>query len=433
MAMRSTIGRRAFLRNTTASFLTPLAANLLGPKKKAQAAAGPKRLVVFFTPNGTKHDSYWPTGSGRNFDFAPGSILEPLKDLKSQLLILKGVNIKTQVNHEPGQVTMLTGVAGNTLGATSGQSVDQWVSSRIGASDAVPNLALGALTDVWGANAQTRMLYGPGHKMIHPDQNPANTYQKLFAGRTGQTTGQVSAALRRRKSVLDVLKGELAQLKTEVAALDKTEQEKLHAHTEAFFAMEKRLTGAGTPSSCAQPAAVAQMDVNSHDNFPAVARAQLDMMALALGCGLTRVASMQMAHTVGPLTMTWLGQKQAHHELSHQKNADFVTAERWYAGQFAYLCKALAALPEPGEEGTVLDNTLVVWSKEIADGNLHDGLNVPWVLAGASKHFDTGRYLDMGGEPHNKLLVSIATAMGAPTPTFGSDAYGAGGLPGLLR
>jgi hypothetical protein len=136
---------------------------------------------------------------------------------------------------------------------------------------------------------------------------------------------------------------------------------------------------------------------------------------------------------VGPLTMTWLGHKQSHHELSHQKNADFVAAERWYAGQFAYLCKALAALPEPGGEGTVLDNTLVVWSKEIGDGNLHDGVNVPWVLAGAAKHFDTGRFLDLGGVAHNKLLVSIANAMGAQTNSFGSESFGIGPVAGLTR
>lgn len=424
--------RRSFLHHLGTSFLAPLA----GPwllRRSAYAATRPTRLVVFFTPNGTKHDAYWPTGSGAAFDFSPGSILEPLKDIKSQVLIMKGIHIKTQTNHEPGQATMLTGVKGTEGGRTNGQSIDQWVSARIGAADPVPNLALGALTDVWGANTQTRMLYSAGHKMVNPDQNPSNTYQRLFAGRTGQPSAQVDAALRRRRSVLDLIKDDLAQLKTEVAALDKQEQSKLLAHTEALFAMEKRMTGAGTPVSCTGPSPVAAMDVNAHDNFPAVARAQMDMMVLALSCGLTHVASMQMAHTVGPLTMTWLGQKQAHHELSHQKNADFVTAERWYAGQFAYLCKSLAALPDPAGEGSVLDNTLVVWSKELGDGNLHDGVNVPWVLAGASKFLNTGRYLDFGGEPHNKLLTSIANIMGADTPSYGSEAFGTGGLNGLLR
>jgi hypothetical protein len=112
---------------------------------------------------------------------------------------------------------------------------------------------------------------------------------------------------------------------------------------------------------------------------------------------------------------------------------DFVTAERWFAEQFAWLVARMAEMPEPGAAGTMLDHSLVVWVKELGDSRLHECRSVPFVLAGgANGCLRTDRYLRFMGVPHQRLLVTICHAMGLDNPTFGDPARGAGPLSGVL-
>jgi hypothetical protein len=80
---------------------------------------------------------------------------------------------------------------------------------------------------------------------------------------------------------------------------------------------------------------------------------------------------------------------------------------------------------------SLLDTTAVFWPKEMGDSRLHVCESVPFVIAGATSHFNLGRYLQFPGENHQKLLVSMCQAMGLTNPTFGDPSYGAGPLAGL--
>jgi hypothetical protein len=427
--------RRTFLSTLGASALTPILARIgaLGPAPaRAQSAGSVRRLLIFFSPNGTVHRFWRPQGEGADYSFAAGSILEPLTDLRSRMLVLDGIDFKGVANHEPGMRAMLTGGGPET--PSQGQSVDQFIAAQLPPESPFASIELGVGTDAWGGNTQTRMLYGPGATFVHPDQDPVNAYKRLFAG-AGASPEQLDARLRKKQSVLDLLRDELGELRNKVGA---QEQQKLDAHLEALRRMENGLSGpAGNLSCDAPPAPVMQLDPNAHENFADMTRAQTDLLVTALACGLTRVGTLQLSHTVGPHVFSWLGVSEGHHSLSHMDDsntagvAQFVTAERWISEQFAYLLGQLDALPEPGGDGTLLDHTLVVWAKELADGRLHDNVSVPFVLAGATQHLALGRYLKLGGAPHQKLLVSICQAMGLDNATFGDPSHGTGPLEGL--
>ncbi|MEZ4314746.1 MAG: hypothetical protein R3F14_42565 [Polyangiaceae bacterium] len=86
-------------------------------------------------------------------------------------------------------------------------------------------------------------------------------------------------------------------------------------------------------------------------------------------------------------------------------------AERWYAEQF-YLLDSLAAARPDG--GTLLDSTLVVWVQGAGRRPPTTARTSPGLAGGKPS---TGRYVDFGGAPHQKLLVSIRRAMGlTPNP-----------------
>jgi hypothetical protein len=83
----------------------------------------------------------------------------------------------------------------------------------------------------------------------------------------------------------------------------------------------------------------------------------------------------------------------------------------------------LAETPEPGGEGSLLDNTTILWTNELGKGNSHTLDNIPFVMVGGGLPFKMGRSLKFGGQPHNRLLMSIAQGMGHTNEKFGNPDY----------
>ena len=127
--------------------------------------------------------------------------------------------------------------------------------------------------------------------------------------------------------------------------------------------------------------------------------------------------------------MRWLGIDDSHHELSHEPNENMEAHEKltkintWYAEQLAYLVRRLSETPEPGAEGSLLDNTLIVWGNELGQGNSHTLDNLPFVMVGNGLDFDMGRSLKFPSVPHNRLLVALAHGFGHHIESFGNPEY----------
>jgi hypothetical protein len=161
-------------------------------------------------------------------------------------------------------------------------------------------------------------------------------------------------------------------------------------------------------------------------------------MVNSFSADFARVATLQFTNSVGQARMRWLGVNESHHELSHKPDNDRPSQEyltrinRWYCGQLAYLVKRLAETPEPGGGGSLLDNTLLVWTNELGKGNSHTLDNIPFVLVGNGLDFKMGRFVKYPRVAHNRLLLSLAHGMGHPIKQFGSPNFcGEGPLPNL--
>ena len=80
----------------------------------------------------------------------------------------------------------------------------------------------------------------------------------------------------------------------------------------------------------------------------------------------------------------------------------------------------------------MLDHTTLVWTNELGKGNSHTRDNIPFVLVGGGLGFKMGQAIDYGKVPHNRLLMTLCSAMGHPVDSFGNhDFCGDGVLTGL--
>ena len=404
------LNRRRLLKLGLASLVAAPFARLLSQPARADTG-GAKRFLVLFSPNGTVHKHWRPTGSETSFSFGSGSILEPLAAHKDDLIVMDGLSFTGADNHEGGMAAMLT--------AQGETSIDQHLARAIGGDSRFSSLELGVQTSAWGGTTQTRMSYLDGG-FVTPDDDPQNVWKRLFGdvGDESQTA--------RRQSVLDLSRAEVNALRTDLGAQERI---LLDAHLAGLEAVERSLSG---ESTCESPTApdLSGSEMNN-DLFPEVAKAQLDLAVLALACGSTKVASVQLSHTVGPTVFTWLGESEGHHSLSHIDDSNqagiesFVNRERWFAEQVAYVLDQLKAQIDPETGGSMLDSTVVLWAKELGDGREHVCTDVPWVLAGnAGGFFNTGRYLSLGDVPHDQVLTSICHAFGMEEAGFGAYANG---------
>jgi hypothetical protein len=437
-----TLPRRELLRRLGFSaaalpFLTG-AFPSLGIASPTTAPAGRKqRLVIVFSPNGTVPPAFWPEEPGKLKSFRP--ILSPLEPFRDQTLLLRGVSNKVRGDgdsHMRGMSCLLTGTElfpGNIQGGSDtpagwskGISIDQELKkflqsrpeTRTRHGSVEFGIAVPERADPW-----TRMSYAGPNQPVAPLSDPYQMLEKLYGGTKDEDA---------LKGVLGPLEAELQQVSSKLSPEDRR---LLDEHLSFVRQTEQDLQRPGD-----QPAlnhAVPQLEPGvaaANDNIPKHSRMQIELLVSALANDLTRVATLQYTNSVSNARMRWLGIDDGHHTISHEPDSSAKSVESlvkintWFAGEVAYLLRRLAEISEPaGGHGTLLDNTLVIWTNELGKGNNHTLDGIPLVLVGGGGGFQMGRSLSFEKTPHNRLWLSIAHAFGHKIDDFGTDKLCEGG------
>jgi hypothetical protein len=443
------LSRRTVLRGLGGLAIgLPLLEAMRGRPAHADLGEMPKRLIIMYTPNGTISGNFWPSGTETDFQLSP--ILQPLAAHKDDLLIIGGVDMLSSLSgpgdaHQKGTGQCLTatelldgdfaGDGGASAGWAGGISVDQEIANHVGQNTPFASLELGVA--VQGASVKSRISYRAAGQPLPPENSPYAAYQRLFGDSLGDPLA-IERRTARRHAVLDAVADQHAVLRDRLGAEDR---EKLHNHLLGIEAIRTRLdksvvefAGACQPLDQGDP-----IDVDLVANMPIVGQLQMDLLATALACDLTRVATLMWSNSAANHVLSFVDPEivEGHHSLAHKGDEDLVKIEQntkintWYAQQLASLIDRLKAMPEG--DGTVFDNTVILWTNEQTKGNNHDRGDMPYVLAGsAGGHFKTGRFLWFDGDVgHNRLLVSLLQSMGIDTDAFGNPDYGTGPLTGL--
>jgi hypothetical protein len=393
--------------------------------REAKAATNQaKRLLVFCTM-GTYPPLWTPTVSGEAIT-TWSAMTQPLSAVADNIVLVEGMP-SGNPNDGHGSSDSLTGQGFGYYAVNNVPlvkiSVDQFVANNLltqGVNRPIASLLLGANTNESGGFTQ---FYGGANGGNLPTiGSPLSAYNTVFgAAMPAGTTGQ--SLMARRQSILDTITGEIQGLES---TLGSNEKAKLDAHLDSIRQLENKLQQAGSSTSCSKPNVPgADSTFQYMGDMDALAANVIhqQIIASAFACDITRVAGLEYGNDQKLMVnATGLPYDDQHggyiHSGAASNYASLVKFEAYLATQFANLVTALNTTTDPlGSDGQMLlDNTLVIWARDMGDAQNHNQQSMRFVLASGNKggYLKTatgGRYVN-STERHERILLNVCDAFG---------------------
>jgi len=415
--MQVKLSRRQLLAGTAALAALPM----LRPSAARASDERPLRLIVMPLLNGVDHQYFWPGPAG-------SLVTEPLTGYMDRLTFVRGLDIDGSHDHMAVR-SMFTGapIASYESPDPVVPSIDQVVASHFQATapTARRSIHLGALP---ASSLELYQLYGRSTFFFDPapldyDANPVTAFDRLFGELGGKPsppppTGPEPLDLRDRSR--EILAQELAELRAR--AEGSSQIDKLAQHQAALEGMGSGDTPNPTaPASCSD-ATIASVEAlrpelsgneagaYRHDLYEPIFDAQIDILARAVVCGMTRVATLQANSADGNALVPVLGGRP-HHDTSHGSQPEFALCQQWYASKLARLLAALD-VDDPLDPGhTVLDNSCVLWMAECNPNHASNDI-VALYAGGLGGRLVTGTTVDVPGATNRHLLRTLCDAAG---------------------
>lgn len=468
----------------------PFLESIMEKKAYAQATAPQaKRFFVFFEHGGTISAAtrtgakYSGNGNNNGFDgwapmspgeaLVPGPIHQPLVPHTDQLLVLRGVDNMAVWRQAPyngdhgwanaGALSLakIVKLSDDDI-VSEGPSIDTVLAQRLAMRNPVPFQSIDL--EIPAHNYGTPFYSAPRQQKSR-DYNPRTAFNRLFANVVTGGAMPDPAAVRAKalkKSVLDGTGETLSVYKNQLSSQDKTT---IDQHLSHIRSIETRLQAMQLPNApaCSKPT-VPNITGNWYSMpIQQTGPLMVDILIAAMRCGLSNVGTLE----IGDFYALWLNPTfpagyNIGHSLHHSANEVGKTGpegarwqdwydtmlknRQWRIGLLARLMDGLKATPEGN--GTMLDNSLALWTSEFSCGADHSVNDMGLLLAGkAGGYFRTGRHLNFNTKANGQLqplayqttaslhnvFTSILNAFGYPDTNFGTnDYYVPGPLPGLV-
>lgn len=407
----------------------------------------PKRLACLFAPNGVCPGKWAPKEVGANFELSP--ILQPLKGFENDLLILQELMNKASVNSQDGHYTKTANFLTSerivrTIGSNvncGGVSMDQMIAQKLSNQTLFPSLVYGidrissgvdvnvGFTRLYGSAISWKTATQPCSKEIDPRFAFDRLFGRLVPGK------KVKPESPWKKSVLDVVQEDAKSLQKRLGIAD---QNKLAEYLESIRSIEMRLDNVEKMKdfeSSVTPDIKKELkhldirideyvDISAGIDITEKVRLMMDIIVLAFWSDASRVASFMFGNSVSSRNFSFLeGVRANFHSLSHHSDdprrmEQYEKINYWHMEQYGYLLKKLKAIPEG--EGTLLDNSMILFGSGLRDGNRHSPFNLPILVAGqGGGTLKTGQHLIFEkNTPFANLHLTLMNAMGAEADRF---------------
>ena len=401
-------------------------------RMQAQAAGKeiqPKRFVFVVESNGVRPEQMAPSGITRKprhqrpmngpAEFVDVSLkdrtlpfsLEPIQPWLEKVTIVQGLS---------GRIC--GGGHSNNLGALGcfptprestkigGETIDGALAKTI--PGIFPHIGLGI-----SKRLENSVLYNVSaldeNKGLPTLCKPDQAYSALFGSVADGAAKQEFAA---KNNLLDFMKDDIKRIEAKLAG---PEKEQLGAYLAAFETLRNRQSRLNEIQHTLREKGPVPHDKYRSEVETDRLDAQFDLGAAALICGLTNVLTLSSAAGVRDFDITFhgLGLHIGKHAIGHGKSykgktwADLYNIiRRYHFDLIAGLIKKLEAVPEG--DGTMMDNTLIVYLSDGAEGHHSRCWEWPMVMIGnVGGKLKNGRYIDYPGygQPKHRTTANLYT------------------------
>ena len=434
--------RRTFLRGLGASVALPLLDSMV-PALTAQeltSALPVKRLGIIYVPNGVFMDNWTPPEGGS--DFSLPSTMEPLAPFQDQMLVLTGLSNKMgdawpgegAGDHARAAGAYLTGVhPKKTEGADlqAGLSMDHIIARQLGQHTQLTSLELslesrenvGACDPGYACAYANTLCWSSATTPLPMENNPRVVFERLFGGNESTDPEAWRARREEDSSILDAVGDKIAKLQGDLGHRD---QLKLDEYLESIRNAERRIQMAEAQSERELP--VIEQPAGVPATFQEHAKIMFDLQLLAFQADLTRVITFMVGHETSQRAYPEIGVPDAHHPLSHhggsaEKIEKLIRVNGYHAEMFAYYLDRMKNTPD--SEGSLLDNSTILYGSGMSDGNGHNHHNLPTLIVGGGTGSIKGnRHLVYPREqetPITNLFLDLLEKFDIPLESFGDS------------
>lgn len=429
------ITRRTFLRGTGVALGLPWLESICAfGAESLKTNVAPRRLGVCFTGNGVNPDHWGATQGPGGLEFLKS--LSPLEPLKRHISVFQGLWNPTTVEGEGGHYPKMNVLCGLKVKKTTtdvevGTTMDQLVAAQTGKFTPVPSIVLGTERPSYSTDSGFTSIYSayiswstpttPAPKEIFPQQ----AFDQLFDD---------GSKRKRDRSILDLVLADANGLKPRLSQRD---TQKLDEYLTSVREIEQRIERAeksslaDTDGSGWQPTVKAPTIPRPAAGIPSSSeehlRLMFDIMLLAFQMDRTRVATFMLNNDLSNMRFPSLdGISGGIHELSHHAGDEHRLSmyQRVNEHQVKLWGEFLAKMQATNEgERTLLENSMIVLTSSLYDGNAHDSRQLPVVLAGGGGGtIQGGRFHDLTEDPNRKLCrlhIALMERMGLRVAHFG--------------
>jgi len=434
--------RRTFLRGLGASLALPLLDSMV-PALTAQeltAAKPVKRLGIIYVPNGVFMDNWTPPEAGN--DFSLPSSMAPLKSFQDQMLVLTGLSNKMgdawpgegAGDHARAAGAYLTGVhPKKTEGADlrAGLSMDQIIAKQLGQHTQLTSLELslesrenvGACDPGYACAYANTLCWSSATSPLPMENNPRVVFERLFGGNESTDPEAWRARREEDSSILDAVGDKIAKLQGDLGHRD---QLKLEEYLDAIRNAERRIQMAEAQSERELP--VIEQPAGVPGTFQEHAKIMFDLQLLSYQADLTRVITFMVGHETSQRAYPEIGVPDAHHPLSHhggnaEKIEKLIRVNGYRTEMFAYYLDRMKNTPDG--DGSLLDNSTILYGSGMSDGNGHNHHNLPTLIVGGGTGSIKGnRHLVYPREqetPITNLFLDMLEKFDIPLNSFGDS------------
>lgn len=430
---RKSLSRRTVLRGMGATVALPLLdAMVPAVTAMSRTAARPvKRLGYVFIPMGSDINRWTPEGAGELGELSP--ILKPLEPIKDQLSVITNLELQPAYpgTHATSNSAFLSAARAKRTESSDyylGVTADQIAAQQIGVGTQLPSLEMsmdlmetvGQCDNGYACVYQNNLSWSSPTTPLPAEAHPRLIFEALFG--EGGSPEEREASRRRRASLLDWVKDDMASLRRELGGSDRG---KMSDYLDAVRDVERRIQLAEVTAQ-----EIPNPDIERPVGVPASyldhARLMFDLQLLAFQGDITRVSTFQLARETSNRTYPEVGITDPHHPLSHHGNdpekiEKLSKINQFHVTLFSEFCQKLAATEDGA--GSLLDHSLLLYGSGMGDPNLHDHTDLPIVVAGgAAGGMKGGRHLRYENPtPLANLHLSLLDKVGVTLDNFGDS------------